>query len=46
MIAISADQMRLVDDLAVNKYSIILEEMMELAGYHLAEMSYRILKSP
>ena len=34
MISITADQMRIVDELAVNKYNILLEEMMELAGYH------------
>ncbi len=44
MIAITADQMRLVDDLAVNKYNILLEEMMELAGYHLTELAHTIMK--
>ena len=44
MIAITADQMRLVDELAVNKYGILLEEMMELAGYHLTELAYAIMK--
>ncbi len=44
MIVITADQMRLVDELAVNKYNILLEEMMELAGYHLTELAYTIMK--
>jgi len=44
MKAIIADQMRLVDDLAVNKYNILLEEMMELAGYHLTELAHTIMK--
>jgi len=44
MIAITADQMRLVDELAVNKYGILLEEMMELAGYQLTELAYTIMK--
>ena len=45
MIAITAAQMKKVDDLAAGKYNIVLEEMMELAGHHLAEMTYRILDS-
>ncbi len=44
MITITADQMRLVDELAVNKYNILLEEMMELAGYHLMELAYTIME--
>ena len=44
MITITADQMRLVDKLAVNKYNILLEEMMELAGYHLMELAYTIME--
>ena len=44
MIAITADQMRLIDELAVNKYGILLEEMMELAGYHLTELAYTIME--
>ena len=44
MIAITADQMRLVDELAVNKYGILLEEMMELAGYHLTGLAYTIME--
>lgn len=44
MIAITADQMRLVDELAVNKYNIMLEEMMELAGYHLMELVFTIME--
>ena len=44
MTAITADQMRLVDELAVNKYNILLEEMMELAGYHLTELAYTIME--
>jgi len=44
MIAITSDQMRLVDELSVDKYNILLEEMMELAGYHLMELAYAIMK--
>ena len=44
--AIKADQMRMVDELAVIKYNILLEQMMELAGYHLSEMAYNIMDRP
>jgi NAD(P)H-hydrate epimerase len=38
MIAVSADQMRRVDEIAVRKYGILLVQMMELAGFHLASL--------
>jgi len=36
MISVTAEEMRRVDDLAIGKYKIHLEQMMELADYHLA----------
>jgi len=36
MLAISAEQMQRVDEIAVRKYGILLVQMMELAGFHLA----------
>ena len=43
ILAISADQMKKIDELAISKYGIILEEMMELAGFHLASLARRAL---
>jgi NAD(P)H-hydrate epimerase len=43
MIAVTAAQMRRVDELAVSKYGITLEEMMELAGSHLARLCSNLL---
>jgi NAD(P)H-hydrate repair Nnr-like enzyme with NAD(P)H-hydrate epimerase domain len=37
--------MRKIDDLAINKYGVFLEEMMELAGFHLASLARRSLKN-
>jgi NAD(P)H-hydrate repair Nnr-like enzyme with NAD(P)H-hydrate epimerase domain len=36
MLAISAEQMQRVDEIAVRKYGILLVQMMELAGFRLA----------
>ena len=38
MIAVSANQMQRVDEIAVRKYGILLVQMMELAGFHLASL--------
>ena len=43
MISLTADEMRRVDDLAIWKYKIHLEQMMELAGYNLARCARRSL---
>ena len=43
MISVTAAQMRRVDDLAVGKYKIAIEEMMELAGAHLAGLASELL---
>jgi NAD(P)H-hydrate epimerase len=39
MISITTEQMRTVDDLAINKYHITLKQMMELAGFNLAGLA-------
>ncbi|UCH57486.1 MAG: NAD(P)H-hydrate epimerase [Candidatus Bathyarchaeota archaeon] len=39
MINVTAEEMRRIDKLATEKYGIRLEQMMELAGYHLADMA-------
>jgi NAD(P)H-hydrate epimerase len=41
--AVTAEEMRSVDELAIGKYGILLEEMMELAGFHLASLTRRCL---
>jgi NAD(P)H-hydrate epimerase len=43
MISVTAAQMKWVDELAVGKYGIALEEMMELAGSHLARLASDLL---
>lgn len=45
MICVTAAQMRRVDELAVGKYGITLEEMMELAGTRLAGLASELLGS-
>jgi NAD(P)H-hydrate epimerase len=42
-LAITAEEMKKVDDLAVGKYGVLLEEMMELAGFHLASLARKSL---
>jgi len=39
VIAITADQMRQVDEIAIKNYGITLVQMMELAGFHLASLA-------
>ena len=43
MISVIAAQMRRVDELAVGKYKIAIEEMMELAGTHLTGLASDLL---
>ncbi len=44
--ALTADEMRAVDDLMVSKFGITLPQMMELAGHHLADLTWeRFLKA-
>ena len=43
MISITADEMKQVDDISTRLFGIKLEEMMELAGFHLAQLSKQIL---
>ncbi|MFQ6612596.1 MAG: NAD(P)H-hydrate epimerase [Fidelibacterota bacterium] len=44
--ALTADEMRTVDELMVTKYGITLPQMMEMAGRHLADLAWeRFLKS-
>jgi len=44
--ALTADEMRTVDDLMVTKYGITLPQMMEMAGRHLADLTWeRFLKA-
>lgn len=43
MIAITAEQMQRVDEIAVDKYRILLVQMMELAGFHLASLTKKKL---
>ena len=43
MIAITAKQMKKVDELAVGKFGITIDQMMELAGFHLATLTRSIL---
>lgn len=43
MIAITAEQMQRVDEMAVDKYRILLVQMMELAGFHLASLTKKKL---
>ena len=43
MISLTANQMRRVDELAVTKYGIRLEQMMELAGISLASLARKAL---
>jgi NAD(P)H-hydrate epimerase len=42
MKCLSADEMKKMDDLAINKYGITLLQMMELAGFNLTELITRI----
>lgn len=44
MLAISAEQIQRVDEIAVRKYGILLVQMMELAGFHLASLIRKKLK--
>lgn len=44
MIYLTSSQMSKVDDLAMNKYNIKLEKMMELAGSNLASLAKKISK--
>jgi NAD(P)H-hydrate epimerase len=39
MISVNSAQMRFIDELAVGRYRIVLEEMMVLAGSHLAGLA-------
>ena len=43
MISITADQMKKVDELVIEKYEITLEQMMELAGSRLALLAKKLL---
>lgn len=42
MIAVTADEMKLIDEIAMVKYRIKLDQMMELAGYNLAVLTRKI----
>ena len=44
MISVTAEQMRRIDELATEKYRIKLEQMMELAGFHLAVLAKKVLR--
>jgi NAD(P)H-hydrate epimerase len=43
VIAITAEQMQRVDKIAVDKYRLLLVQMMELAGFHLASLTKKKL---
>jgi len=42
--AITADQMRMVDQLMIDSYGIQLEQMMEMAGRNLADLAFDLLE--